>query len=119
MSSNYKEFTFTIANNSDTSDVTTVTEPDYIRGQMSLCRVMCPATLTTVVANIQVSEDNVRFDDLYDETGTKITFSAVQATSVALTPSKFAITAPYVRLKLASAQATGGAVVFKAYARAV
>lgn len=115
----YREYTSTIQNNSDTGSTATSTDPAYNRATFALCRVQCPATMTTATANIQVSEDGSRWDDLYDTSGTKLTFTAVQATSVALNPANYSLMPPYIRVKLAANNASGSAIAFKVFARAV
>ncbi|MEN6642199.1 MAG: hypothetical protein ABFE08_07115, partial [Armatimonadia bacterium] len=82
-------------------------------------RVQCPASMTTATANIQISEDASRWDDVYDTTGTKLTFTAVQGTSVALNPANWSIMPKYIRIKLGANNASGSSIAFKIFARAV
>jgi hypothetical protein len=119
MSTDYEEYTSAVADGSSTGVMAEVTEPEYVRASLAPVAVQCPATMTTVVANLQYSDDNSRWDDLYDDAGAKLTFSAVQGTRVMLQPAKYPTLAKYFRIKLASNNGSGSTITFRIYTRAV
>ena len=115
----FRVLQFTIPNNSSESNILEILDSDSNRDQMAISQVICPDVMTVNTANFQFSDNKVRFDELYDELGSKLTFKTTQATRVALNPAQYSTVSRYLRLKLAANNASGAPIIFRAYIRVV